>query len=280
MDISVAELELAASPGWRACEEDYLGEWLLRAADGFTGRANSALAVGDPGLPLAEAAETVRAWYATRGLTAMIAVPFRCGERGASRLDRVLDGLGWGVRADGATVMTADAGEIAVQARAEFAGRAPASGPVEIDAEPDAAWLARYHYRGAQQLPPVALKVLTSAPWQAFASVRSGGETIAVGRVAGDADWAGLTAIEVDPGHRRSGLGAAVTAALTAHAASRGIRNVYLQVADGNDAARALYRRIGFTDHHGYHYRVEPYLSRGAADSLGRGVRPAQLSTG
>jgi N-acetylglutamate synthase len=100
--------------------------------------------------------------------------------------------------------------------------------------------------------------VLTSAPWQAFASVRSDGETIAIGRVAGDAHWAGLTAIEVDPRHRRQGLGTAVTAALTANAASRGITKVYLQVADGNDAARALYRRIGFTDHHCYHYRVEP----------------------
>lgn len=258
MDISVAELELAASPGWRACEEDYLGEWLLRAADGFTGRANSALAVGDPGVPLAEAAGKVRAWYAARGLTAMVAVPFPCGERGASQLDRVLDSLGWTVRADGATVMTADAGEVAVRAAAEFAGRSGASDAVDIDAEPDEAWLARYHYRGVRQLPPVALTVLTSAPWQAFASVRSGAETVAIGRVAGDEHWAGLTAIEVDPRHRRHGLGAAVTASLTAHAASRGIRNVYLQVADGNDAARALYRRIGFTDHHCYHYRIEP----------------------
>jgi N-acetylglutamate synthase len=259
MSISVDELELAASPGWRACEEAYLGDWLLRAAGGFTGRANSALAVGDPAVPLPEAAGKVRAWYAERGLTAMIAVPFRCGERGLSALDRVLDDLGWTVRADGATVMTADSAEVPARAGREFAGRAAATGPVDIDASPDGAWLARYHYRGVDQLPPVALTVLTSAPWQAFASVRSGGETIAIGRVAGDDNWAGLTAIEVDPRHRRKGLGAAVTASLTFHAASRGIRNVYLQVADGNDAARALYRRIGFTDHHGYHYRVEPH---------------------
>jgi ribosomal protein S18 acetylase RimI-like enzyme len=128
---------------------------------------------------------------------------------------------------------------------------------VEIDAKPDAAWLARYHYRG-QQLPPVAIKLLTSAPWQAFGSVRSGGETVAIGRVAHAGDWAGLTAIEVDPRFRRQGLGAATTRALAAAAAKRGASCIYLQVTDSNAGARALYRRLGFADHHGYHYRVAP----------------------
>jgi predicted GNAT family acetyltransferase len=33
---------------------------------------------------------------------------------------------------------------------------------------------------------------------------------------------------------------------------------LYLQVEDTNTAARALYQALGFTDHHGYHYRVAP----------------------
>ena len=33
---------------------------------------------------------------------------------------------------------------------------------------------------------------------------------------------------------------------------------VYLQVEAGNAAARSLYRRHGFADHHEYHYRVAP----------------------
>lgn len=68
----------------------------------------------------------------------------------------------------------------------------------------------------------------------------------------------GLTAIEVDPAWRRRGFGAAVTAALAGLAAERGTHEVYLQVEMDNAAARSLYRRAGFTDHHGYHYRVEP----------------------
>ncbi len=43
------ELELAADEAWPAPVRERLGDWILRAAQGWTGRANSALAVGDPG---------------------------------------------------------------------------------------------------------------------------------------------------------------------------------------------------------------------------------------
>jgi ribosomal protein S18 acetylase RimI-like enzyme len=33
---------------------------------------------------------------------------------------------------------------------------------------------------------------------------------------------------------------------------------MYLQVEDDNEPARALYHRIGFAAHHGYHYRLAP----------------------
>jgi N-acetylglutamate synthase len=66
--VTIDELEAVAAKGWRAPEEAPLGRWLLRAADGFTGRANSALAAKDPGMPLAEAAARVRRWYAARDL--------------------------------------------------------------------------------------------------------------------------------------------------------------------------------------------------------------------
>ncbi|HEY2508028.1 MAG TPA: GNAT family N-acetyltransferase [Streptosporangiaceae bacterium] len=252
MDISIAELEHAAAPGWRGADEERLGAWLLRAADGFTGRANSALAAGDPGLPIPVAAERVQAWYDDRDLPAMIAVPYPTGRPDASELDGLLAERGWAVRSRPATVMTAQSAVVATRAAA-------ASGGVRVrfDDAPDEGWLARYHFRG-QALPPMAIRLLTSAPWQAFASIRAQGEVIAIGRVAAAAGWAGLTAIEVHPEHRRRGLGLAVTAALVASAADHGVGNVYLQVEDGNRGACALYRGLGFADHHGYHYRVAP----------------------
>ena len=65
---SAEDLEWAALPGWVALSEP-LGEWTLRAGGGFTGRANSALAVGDPGLAMGEAAERVIAYAAGHGIT-------------------------------------------------------------------------------------------------------------------------------------------------------------------------------------------------------------------
>src|ERR1700753_2875891 len=54
-ETDIETLDRAAARTWRGTEEEALGGWLLRAAGGFTGRANSVLAVGDPGLPLAAA---------------------------------------------------------------------------------------------------------------------------------------------------------------------------------------------------------------------------------
>jgi N-acetylglutamate synthase len=105
----IGDLEVIAAKGWRAPEEERLGRWLLRAAQGFTGRANSALAAGEPGVPLAEAVLAVRRWYAERKLPAMVAVPYPLGRPGDSDTDRFLGQHGWGIRVDPAVVMTAAA---------------------------------------------------------------------------------------------------------------------------------------------------------------------------
>jgi N-acetylglutamate synthase len=246
MAISIPDLEAAAAGGWRGIQEARLGDWLLRAAGGFTGRANSALAAGDPGLPLAAAIAQVCEWYRARGLPAMIAVPFPLGRPQSTEVDRLLGGQGWSIRASPARVMTAGPDAVAGPA---------AQVRVDVNEEPDEDWLALYHYRG-QPPPPIVRRLLMSAPWQAFASVREAGQPVAVGRVAVAGEWAGLTAVEVHPGHRRRGLATAITAALAARAAARGVTGIYLQVEDDNAPARALYDRAGFADHHGYHYRI------------------------
>jgi N-acetylglutamate synthase len=252
--ISADELEQRAAGTWRAPRADRLGDWLLRAADGFTGRANSALAAGDPRRPLPEAVEAVCAWYAGLGQPAMIAVPFPMTGP-AGELDGLLDVLGWSRREGPAIVMTAPPDAIAGLVPGPASGSVLA--PVQVSAAPDEAWLGMYHYRG-QRLPPVARRLLMSAPWQAFASVREDGQTIGIGRVAADAGWAGITAIETDPQYRRRGLATAVTVALATLAVEHGATGLYLQVEDGNAAARTLYERMGFTGHHRYHYRIAP----------------------
>jgi len=255
VDRAIADLERAAAEHWQAADRALLGGWLLRAAAGFTGRANSALPLGDPALPPAAAVDAVTGWYRSRALTPMVVIPGPLGGPAGemARLDDLLASRGWTIRADAAVVMTAQAADIAGQ---PGTGQ-PGTGRVELAAEPDSGWLSLYRYRG-QQLPPTARELLLSAPWQAFGSVRSGGKPVAVGRVSVAAGWAGLTAIEVDPAHRRAGLGTAITAALASAAAERGARRVFLQVAEGNTAATALYATCGFGAVYRYHYRVAP----------------------
>ncbi|CAM5524498.1 hypothetical protein STENM223S_07551 [Streptomyces tendae] len=69
---SYEELARVAARGWRPVESERLGGWELRAAAGFTRRANSVLPLGDPGLPLDDALTAVRRWYAARGLPAYV----------------------------------------------------------------------------------------------------------------------------------------------------------------------------------------------------------------
>jgi ribosomal protein S18 acetylase RimI-like enzyme len=200
-------------------------------------------------MPLPEAAARIRDWYSARRLPPMASVSYPVGQAHRSPVDKFFAAQGWALR---------DEAEVIVMTRKSAVPPAAAALPVRLDDQPGDDWLALYHFRGQPTLPPIARTILTSAPWQTFASVRDGDQMVAIGRVAGIGNVAGLTAIEVTPAYRRRGLAAAVTSALIAHAGQRGADLFFLQVEDGNDPALALYRRFGFTQHHAYHYRVAP----------------------
>jgi N-acetylglutamate synthase len=247
-DPRVEDLERAAALHWQAPETEPLGEWRLRAAAGFTGRANSALPVGDPGLPLAEAITAVEDWYRRRDLRPMIVLP-----QGAAPdpLAALLAERSWVPRPGPAFVMTAAVADIPASP-ADLEGANVVFAP-----QPDAAFLGLYRYRG-QDLPPIARMLMMSAPWQAFGTISRDDRTVACGRVSVAGELGVLTAVEVDAGRRRQGLGAAITSGLAAAAAGQGARHMLLQVETNNAPARALYFRCGFRDSHRYHYMLAP----------------------
>lgn len=242
--LGVAELELLAARGWQGSETGRLGDWLLRAGGGFTGRANSALVVGDPGTTPEAAVDAVGRWYDDRGLRPCAQLP----GRQARAADAAFAAAGW-ARDDDVLVLTAP-----VQSPA------PGRTTVDLSPTPDEAWLTGYRYRGAE-LPAVARDVLTRAEDVAFASVRlepAPAPLAAVARGVLTDGWLGVTALTVDEPHRRRGLGTEVMGALQRWAAGRGAHSVYLQVVADNRPALALYRRAGFIEHHRYHYRRRP----------------------
>ncbi|MGW1199950.1 GNAT family N-acetyltransferase [Streptomyces sp. NPDC002536] len=236
---TVRELQETAARGWPARETERLGDWTLRAAGGFTARANSALPLGSPGLPLPEAVDRVAAWYRERGLPARFQIP--AGQ--AEALDAELAGRGWTVER-GARILTA--------ALAPVADTGADTGAVLLSREPDAEWLAVYGPAegGAED----ARAVLTGGQSVWFASVPGA----AIGRCVVDGRWAGFSALVVAPEQRRQGLGGLIMARLAQQALDEGASAAYLQVRADNGGAGALYDRLGFTTHHAYHYRREP----------------------
>jgi len=241
--LDVRGLEELAARTWRGVEEDRHGDWLLRAGGGFSGRANSALVVGDAPEPLADAVVTVSRWYADRGLLPRAQLP---GPPGAA--DAAFAAAGWS-RAEDVLVLTAP-----------LTRWAAPDVPVHLSPVPDAAWLAGYRYRGAA-LPPEARAVLTGAGSPLFASVRPApapAPLAAVARGAVEDGWLVISAVTVDERSRRRGLARAVMSALAAAGQERGAHSCLLQVSEDNEPALALYARLGFTEHHRYHYRSAP----------------------
>jgi ribosomal protein S18 acetylase RimI-like enzyme len=76
--------------------------------------------------------------------------------------------------------------------------------------------------------------------------------------VTGPSRWHGISLLQTVPEQRRRGLARHVVRAMAQWAAQRGATRAYLQVEEGNTAAIALYRRLGFSTHHTYLTRVAP----------------------
>ncbi|MFF7730983.1 GNAT family N-acetyltransferase [Streptomyces sp. NPDC008001] len=245
---TVRELQETAARGWPARETERLGAWTLRAAGGFTSRANSVLPLGAPGLPLPEAVDRVTAWYAERSLPATVQVTTGDPEQDAL-LDAELAGRGWTVERR-AVVRTA--------ALAPIADTSAPTDHVRLSRTADEAWLRAYGRAGGAAEED-ALAVLNGGPSVWFATVPgdSGGEPAAIARCVVDGRWAGFAALAVGPDHRRQGLAGQVMARLAEQALSEGASAAYLQVETDNGPAGALYDGMGFTTHHAYHYRRE-----------------------
>lgn len=248
---TIAALERAASEAWPAVECEQLGQWQLRAAGGWSLRANSALPVGDPGLPLPAAIARVHQWYADRGLPPRVNVPLPL----AAPVDAALAAAGW---AAGRTVLVQTCVLADLSARLRPDGSDGGEAVTLTDA-PTSQWLALTgrHGPGAAADTAVALEVLTGAgrlPVRFGHVYDPAGRLVAAGRgtVTGEGRWLGLSRMAVDPSARRRGLARSLVAALAGWAARTGATDVFLQVEDDNEAALALYARLGFTTHHRY----------------------------
>ncbi len=233
--IGSEELTRITSRGWPATESVPMGEWELRAAGRFTGRANSVAAIGSPGLPFAEAVERVRTFYAERAMPALAQVVV-----GSSAEQQFIE-HGWvpmqGYRG-GAVVQVAD-----------LTRTYQADPEARISPIADDDWLAQY---GRVDDSAAARAVMEGPAQVGFVAI--GTPAVAIGRVVVTGDWAGLSAVEVLPDLRRQGIARRIVETSLAWAVEHAADKAYLQTMRSNSAALALYYPYGFVDHHEYVY--------------------------
>jgi N-acetylglutamate synthase len=245
--ISMDDLERIMVDGWPPVERAELGGWLLRAADGFTGRANSVLPLGDPGVPLSAAVDYCESWYDARGLQRLFCLfgpeGFTVDDDplGRELLARAYDSF------KNTLVLTASTGALPPEIPHTSGAR------VHLDAMPSPAW---WHAWADNEgtTPDVARSVLGGSPDQLFASLEVDGTLAGVARLSFAHVWAGVSAVRVAPEHRRTGVAMQLMGALADESRARRIRSVYAQVAQTNSPSMRLFERLGFSVHHEYVY--------------------------
>ena len=90
------------------------------------------------------------------------------------------------------------------------------------------------------------------------ASIWKEGKIIATGLGILDRDYIGIYAIHVKENYRGQGFARQICTALLTEGMKKGAENAYLQVVQGNTAAKRLYASLGFTDFYTYWFRVQP----------------------
>lgn len=254
--IEAAALQRITLPGW-VDQQEPCGDWVLRSADGFSRRANSCLAVGEPGFGWDAAAERVIGFYRRRGLDPLVQVI------ADDPAERALTERGW--QAGGP-----DTDLLVIRLAQLISGRPVDDEPspaVVLDETLGGVWLeGLLQQRGLSEPTRASRAVLSGSPPVVFASVNDPDSTstdadralVAMARGQISAGWLGVTCVWTRPDRRRRGLADRTIAAIARWAAIRNARYVYLQVAQDNVVAQATYAGLGFARHHGYRYLRPP----------------------
>lgn len=245
----IRAVEQATAQAFPGIEHVDVNGWLLRAGDGITERSNSAAPIGPQAvfssLPLAEIEE----FYTRHNLPVRLHVPDRIGAA-AERLIATQPAR-W-----------EHGPEVVVMTKALHHDELdlptmPEGYEYFSRFQPDDQWLKLYHFRG-QPLPEHALRLLMNSldGDMTFCGLTDEhGETVAITRATITTDeaggrWLGLSAVEVDPAHRRRGLGTALERAVLTWGLEHGAQHAFLQAVASNHAGIAMYGRLGFAEHH------------------------------
>jgi len=256
--VTAEEASRRANESWPALTTQPLGDWLLRASGGFSARANSVMACGDPGLPFDDALEKVHAFYAGHRLPSWAQLVV------GSDVHAAFEAAGWDNARPGEADSLFQMASVASSVRA-VRGLLPAEVPaIRHERTVSEEWLASDERAAAHREAavgvlegPAEVVLVSALPSESRDEHHSRPLTFR-GRAAVTGDWVGITDVWVAPSHRRRGLAFVVLHALLDWAAERGGTTAYLQVRSDNGSALAAYARLGFATHHSYRYLTDP----------------------
>lgn len=231
----------------RACEERIVNCWpavttllvdgfVVRMANGYSGRANSATPI-EAGADLSdEALAAIESLYAQAGLPSIV----RVTALAAPGLEARLHARGYRLRDE-------SIGQIA-----PLHGDArPMDADALIEAQASRDWLAGVSRlqspgkRDPAHLEAIVGRIRVQA---GFASVMQEGAAIGFGLCAVDRGMGEIGSIIIDPAHRGRGIGRRLVRALMGFAGGNGAHSAFLQVESGNAPAVKLYHSLGFED--------------------------------
>ncbi|SMQ86306.1 Acetyltransferase (GNAT) family protein [Devosia lucknowensis] len=240
---SVEAFERAGLKAWPGIEEHWDGQWVRRAAGGYTKRANSTQCFSpddheDADLRVISASS----WMVIRKIKPV----FRITPLSSPELNATLDESGWQA-IDPSQLLAMELDEHKADPEAQFL---PVLDPKFLAAAQrlqgydDAAMAAMGKLLAAFKVPATGV-VLTRE-----------GEAVASSIMA-VADGIVITGnVVTEPARRRQGLGAAMMRSGLSWARGEGARFAALNVQADNEAGKALYASLGYTYQYDYSYRV------------------------
>lgn len=241
--MNIVTLEELSNRAWPALQTRFYDGWVLRFSAGYTRRANSVHPLYGSSMDLEEKVDYCESIY---------------GQRTTFKLTDATQ------PADLEAYLAARdykrSGRTNLQTRPldDIQPGTPASPRVSINPTLTHAWLEAFmQLSGVDERYRHTIEHMLhlTVPENAYFSIQRGQEIVAVGLGVIEEGYVSLYDIVTANSHRRQGYGEALVNAIMAWGKSRGAHTAFLQVTDDNEAALALYDKLGFTTAYQYWYR-------------------------
>jgi len=245
-------IEHLADAAWPAAEQVPLGPWKLRATHGVTRRANSVFTAGRDDVRAGELErliEEAERFYARRSLPGVFQIS---AGTGAKELDAMLQRRGYSINAP--SEVWAVSGDALTPMQKACRG---GEWRLRREDQPDIGWFdcafdeiaerRRVHEQIVRRVPPPRLYVAALVD----------GIVAGCGMATSAHDHTGIFCMATRGAFQRRGIALELVSELCEWCRSLGDQCAFLQVMSDNEAAKALYRKVGFMHEYAYHYRVK-----------------------